>query len=466
LLCEQLLVVLLVLMLELFWMGDGGFLHGVQHTFRLGGRKDTRRIWGLFENIERTLSRRDIYRVMPSTSIDDLMQPDTSAPLVDGDAVVILNRMISRAVAMGASDVHIEPKWDRVRVRFRLDGYLVEQPGISLDIAQQVVSRIKVLARMDISERRLPQDGQFKLETGPSFLVNLRAATFPCTQGEKVVLRLLLGQSLIAFDRLGLSPDSQQRTKRLVQQPQGFLVSCGPTGSGKTSTLYALLQLLDTAKLNVLTLEDPIEVELYSITQGQTNLRQGFTFAAGLRAALRQDPDIILVGEIRDAETAGIALQASLTGHLVMSTLHTSDAVETIVRLVDLGVEPWIIANALSGVIAQRLVRVVCPSCQDLVRLDVDLWDGDECLFVSGSKVVKPRGCPACHGTGYLGRTGVYQVLEIDDEIRDLIKAKATATEYRRLLEVRKVSSLRRAGYDKIRAGITTVEEIRRVTAG
>jgi len=382
------------------------------------------------------------------------------------DVVLLLNKIVSRAVSVGASDIHIEPKWDMVRVRFRIDGYLVEQQSIQLDTARQVISRIKVLAKMDISERRLPQDGQFKLETGLGFLINLRAATFPCTQGEKVVLRLLLGQSLIAFDKLGLSPDLQRQTRQLVQQPQGFLVTCGPTGSGKTSTLYALLQLIDTSRVNVLTLEDPIEVELYSITQGQTNARQGFTFAAGLRAALRQDPDVMLVGEIRDAETAGIALQAALTGHLVMTTLHTSDAVETIVRLVDLGIEPWIVANALSGVMAQRLVRVVCPHCSDLVPLDSDLWDGDEVLLPEGTRVVKPRGCRQCHRTGYLGRTGIYQLLGIDDDIRALIKVKATASEYRSLLQARRVSSLRKAGYDKVMEGITTVEEIVRVTAG
>ena len=402
---------------------------------------------------------------MPPTNTDEIRQQTEGVPFIEGDAVAILNRVVSRAVAVGASDIHIEPKWDKVRVRFRIDGYLVEQPSIAIDTAQQVISRIKVLARMDISERRLPQDGQFKLETGMDFMINLRAATFPCTQGEKVVLRLLLGHSLIAFDRLGLSTEMQRRTKRLVQQPQGFLVTCGPTGSGKTSTLYALLQLIDTAKTNVLTLEDPIEVELYSITQGQTNARYGFTFAAGLRAALRQDPDIILVGEIRDAETSGIALQAALTGHLVMSTLHTSDVVETIVRLVDLGIEPWIIANALSGVIAQRLVRMACPHCHDMVLLDSDFWDDDEVLLTQGTKVVKPRGCPKCHRTGYSGRTGIFQVLEIDDDIRDLIKAKASTLEYRKLLRARKVPTLRKAGYDKVVTGITTVEEIIRVTA-
>ena len=382
------------------------------------------------------------------------------------DAVDILDRMVDRAVLMGASDIHIEPKWDMVRVRFRIDGYLVEQPSIQTEIAQQVVSRIKVLARMDISERRLPQDGQFKLETGSSSLINLRAATFPCTQGEKVVLRLLLGQNLIAFDRLGLADDHQRRIRLLVRQPRGFIVTCGPTGSGKTSTLYALLRLIDTSKMNVLTLEDPIEVELYSITQGQTNARHGITFAAGLRAALRQDPDIILVGEIRDAETSAIALQAALTGHLVLSTLHTSDAVETIVRLVDLGVEPWIIANALSCVVAQRLVRAVCSECKDTVPLDADMWDGDELILREGTMVVRPRGCAKCNWTGYFGRTGIFQVLEIDDDLRLLIKAKASASEYRTLLRARKVASLRRSGYLKIMSGETTVDEIMRVTPG
>jgi len=384
----------------------------------------------------------------------------------EGDAVSILDDMVRRAVTVGASDIHIEPKRDRIQVRYRIDGSLVEQPSVGLDVAPQVVSRIKVLARMDISERRLPQDGQFTLETGLPFLVHLRAATFPCTRGEKVVLRLLLGQSLIAFERLGMSPEMQKRARELVTRPQGFMVTCGPTGSGKTSTLYAFLQLIDTAKVNVLTLEDPIEVELYTITQGQTNTRAGFTFATGLRAALRQDPDVILVGEIRDAETSGIALQAALTGHLVMSTLHTSDVVETIVRLVDLGIEPWIIANALSGVIAQRLVRVACQDCRSMVPLESDFWDGDEVLLTEGTEVVKPRGCAKCHYTGYQGRTGIFQVLEIDDEIRTLIKTKSTASEYRELLQRRRVPSLRRVGFEKVLAEVTTVEEVMRVTAG
>jgi general secretion pathway protein E len=381
---------------------------------------------------------------------------------IEGDAVTILDELVRRAVRFGSSDIHLEPKRDNLQVRFRIDGAMTEQGVIVSEVAGQVISRIKVLSRMDISERRIPQDGQFTLD--PGFRIHLRASTFPCSQGEKVVLRVLLGQSLLAFERLGMSLPMQERVRELLLKPQGFLVTCGPTGSGKTSTLYAFLQLIDTASVNVVTLEDPIEVELQTITQGQTSQRTGFTFAAGLRAILRQDPDVILVGEIRDAETAGIALQASLTGHLVMSTLHTSDAVETIVRLVDLGIEPWIIANALSVVLAQRLVRVVCTSCAESEELAGDLVVDDELLCLGGTKLIVPRGCPQCRGTGYRGRTGIFEVLEVTDEIRDLIKTKANSQTFRDVLRRRKIPSIRQVGVDKARAGITTIDEVLRVT--
>jgi type II secretory ATPase GspE/PulE/Tfp pilus assembly ATPase PilB-like protein len=383
-------------------------------------------------------------------------------PYSDDNAVQVLNELVGRALKANASDLHLEPKRDVLQVRFRIDGTMVEQHSIEYQIAPQIIQRIKVLARMDIAERRVPQDGQFSLDFGQP--VHLRASTFPCSQGEKVVLRLLRGQSLIAFPKLGFEAEDLRRVRDAVGRPQGFVVTCGPTGSGKTSTLYSLLQLIDTSRVNVVTLEDPIEVELMSITQGQTNPRAGFTFASGLRAILRQDPDVILVGEIRDPETAAIALQASLTGHLVLSTLHTSDTVETVVRLVDLGVEPWIIANALSSVIAQRLVRVTCPGCQTRGKLEDDFWDGDEVLLPAGSDVVRPTGCAECHRTGYKGRTGIYEVLELDDELRELVKTKATAAAYREILRKRRIRTLRGAGFSKVQAGITTVDEVLRVT--
>jgi general secretion pathway protein E/type IV pilus assembly protein PilB len=382
----------------------------------------------------------------------------------ENDAVVLLDELVRRSVIKGASDIHLEPKRDRMQVRLRIDGAMIEDMPIHPDVAQQVVSRVKVLARMDISERRLPQDGQLTIDTGPSTRVSLRASSFPSAFGEKLVLRILLGQDLIPFEGLGMDAATQARVRELVNRPQGFVVTSGPTGAGKTSTLYSFLSLFDTTRVNVMTLEDPIEVEMPTITQGQTNVRAGFTFATGLRAILRQDPDVIMVGEIRDSETAGIAMQAALTGHMVMSTLHTSSTIETIVRLVDLGVEPWIVANALSAVIAQRLVRVVCRMCQETVRLEMDLWDGDEVLLPAGTGVIRPRGCNACYRTGYRGRAGIFEVLVIDDELRELVKAKASAREYRALLAQRHVASLRRTGFERVRAGVTTVDEVLRVT--
>ncbi|MBL8612631.1 MAG: type II/IV secretion system protein [Myxococcales bacterium] len=378
-------------------------------------------------------------------------------------AVVILDELIRRAVAARASDIHLEPKRDRMQVRMRVDGALVEEPSVPPDIAPAVVSRIKVLARMDIAERRLPQDGQLTVELSGK-LVSLRASTFPNLVGEKVVLRLLVGHAVLSFDKLGLDAATQATVEEIARRPQGFFVTCGPTGSGKTSTLYACLNLIDTQRVNVVTLEDPVEVEVPNITQGQTHVKAGFTFAAGLRAILRQDPDVIMVGEIRDSETAGIALQAALTGHMVFTTLHTSDTVETVVRLIDLGVEPWIVANALTCVLAQRLVRLPCSACQDGAKLEIDLWDGDELLLPAGSRIMRPRGCAKCFKTGYRGRTGIFEVLVIDDDVRELVKSKAGVREYRELFAKRKIKSLRRIGYERVLKGATTVDEVLRVT--
>jgi general secretion pathway protein E len=378
-------------------------------------------------------------------------------------AVIVLDEIVRRAVRAHASDIHLEPKRDRMNVRFRVDGEMIEEQSVPLDVSSEVVSRIKVLARMDIAERRVPQDGQLTL-TPEGNLVHLRASSFPASLGEKIVMRILSGQALIPFEKIGLDAVTQAIVRELVDRPQGFLVTSGPTGAGKTSTLYSFMRLIDTRRTNVMTLEDPIEVELPQITQGQTNVKAGFTFATGLRAILRQDPDVIMVGEIRDTETAGIALQASLTGHLVLSTLHTSDAVESAVRLVDLGVEPWIVANALTGILAQRLVRLVCKNCQELAPLEADLVDGDEVIMTKGTKVVKPKGCQACLRTGYKGRTGIFEVVMVDDDMRDLIKSKASPREYRLLLKKRGIATLRRIGLLKVKEGLTTVEEVVRVT--
>ncbi len=378
-------------------------------------------------------------------------------------AVLILDEIVRRAQRAKASDIHLEPKRDRLAVRFRVDGEMVEQPSVQFDLAPEVVSRVKVLARMDIAERRVPQDGQLTLAPDGA-TVHLRASSFPSSVGEKIVLRLLGGQTLIPFEKIGLDAAAQALVRQLLDREQGFLVTSGPTGAGKTSTLYSFLKLVDTRRTNVVTLEDPVEMELPSITQGQINPKAGFSFASGLRAILRQDPDVILVGEMRDAETAGIALQASLTGHLVLSTLHTSDAVESVVRLVDLGVEPWIVGNALTAVLSQRLVRLVCEACKEEVLLDRPLLDGTNVVVPAGTRVVRARGCNACLRTGYKGRTGIFEVVQVDDEMRELVKAKASPRDYRVLLAKRGVPTLRTVGLRKVLEHVTTVDEVMRVT--
>jgi len=403
---------------------------------------------------------------MPTTSGDAFV----SMAQHDLDAVGVLDRVIQLAVSTGASDVHFEPKRKALRVRFRIDGVMVEQGKLPSGLAPALLTRVKVLGRMDMTVRRLPQDGQFTLEMSDGKLVHLRASTFPGIHGETLVMRVLLGHELIPVDKLGMDDEELDRVRRLTTLQSGIIIVCGPTGSGKTSTLYSMIQQLDTSHLSVVTLEDPIEVEFGDVTQGQTNGRAGFTFAAGLRAILRQDPDVILVGEMRDAETAEIALQASLTGHLVMSTLHTANTVETIARLVDLGAEPWIVGNALQAVIAQRLVRTLCPRCRQRYPLandivaDPDDDDADDIVLKKGTTVYRAAGCERCHETGYTGRTGIFEVLEIDDDLRDLIRARAATRAYREYVRGHGARKLREVGLRRVEAGITSLDEVLRVT--
>lgn len=383
----------------------------------------------------------------------------------DLDAVQVLDHMVRRAAAMSASDIHIEPKRNGLKVRFRIDGVMVNQAVLPMEIGSPLTNRIKVLSRMDLTERRLPQDGQLTLELAGGQPIHLRASTFPAMHGENVVLRLMLPHQLITIERLGMDPADVMRLKRLSRRPAGLILVAGPTGSGKTSTLYAMLRNIDTTELSVVTLEDPIEVELPEVTQGQTNNKQNFTFATGLRAILRQDPDVILVGEMRDPETAHIALQASLTGHLVLSTLHTADAADTMTRLVDLGVESWIMANVLLAVIAQRLVRRICEHCVESYVLDESVVDeAGRVLVSSGTTLKRGVGCVRCHQTGYLGRTGIFEVLEVDDDLRDVLKTRASKRELSELAIARGLVPLRLAGLKRVLSGVTTLEEVMRVT--
>lgn len=378
------------------------------------------------------------------------------------DSVRLLDDVLLEAMNVGASDIHIEPKETQLRVRVRVDGVMVERPPIPLSLSGQVISRVKVLARMDIAEKRNPQDGTFRLEVGGRPL-SVRASTFPCIDGEKVVLRLVMSSGLIPMDQLGMAQGQLRQAQQLIAR-SGLVLATGPTGSGKTSTLYALLSTLDTVQRNIVTLEDPIEAHIPQITQGQVQPKAGFTFASGLRSILRQDPDVILVGEMRDAETAGIAVQAGLTGHLVLSTLHASSTLESLTRLFDIGLPPQTLANALSGVICQRLVRKPCPHCAETYELDRDVTEEVGFALPMGSKLLRARGCPQCLNTGYRGRTGIYEVLSFNDTLRSAIKRSVDVVTLKQLLREQGVPTLRRAGMALALRGGTTPGEVLRLT--
>ncbi len=351
-------------------------------------------------------------------SADDLLDPSDGAP-----AIRLINGIIADAARQGVSDIHIEPYDSELVVRMRVDGVLRETLRMPAHVAPILVSRIKVMARLDIAERRLPQDGRMGLSLGQK-MIDVRVSTLPSRAGERVVLRILDKENAgISLDSLGMPPAIERLYREALTQPNGIILVTGPTGSGKTTTLYAGLKVLDDGQRNILTVEDPIEYAVDGVGQTQINPQVGLTFAAGLRAILRQDPDIVMVGEIRDRETAEIAVQAALTGHLVLSTVHTNDAVGAITRLRDMKVEPFLIASTMRMVIAQRLVRRLCETCRRPVAVEPSL----SALFEidPGAVVHEPRGCENCSGTGYRGRSGLFEGLRVDEPVRALINRQA-----------------------------------------
>ena len=377
----------------------------------------------------------DLQRMMQDLpAIEDLLETSDDAPIIR-----MLNALLTQAARDGASDIHIEPYERHSVVRFRVDGNLREvvQPNRALHAA--LISRLKIMAELDIAERRMPQDGRISLRIGTR-AVDVRVSTIPSAHGERAVLRLLdKSEGQLSLESVGMQGDVLARLGHLLQQPHGIILVTGPTGSGKTTTLYAGLQRLDTRGRNIMTVEDPIEYELAGIGQTQVNTKIDLTFAKALRAILRQDPDIIMVGEIRDIETAQIAIQASLTGHLVLATLHTNDAASAVTRLTDMGIEPFLLSSSLLGVLAQRLVRKVCTAC-------------------AGS------GCDACAHTGYAGRTGVFELLETDDTLRALIHNRAAEADVRAAALAKGMVLMREDGERLVALGITTREELVRVT--
>ncbi len=378
----------------------------------------------------------------------------------------LVNRLIVDAVGMEASDIHFEPFEDEFKVRYRIDGVLSEVESPPKQFQPAILSRLKLMAKLNISERRLPQDGRIKLKIRDKE-VDFRVSTIPTLFGESLVMRILNRDTLqLDLERLGFPPDVLERYVRLASQPYGMILVTGPTGSGKTSTLYATLSLLNSAENKVITLEDPVEYQLRGVNQIQVNPGIGLTFASGLRSIVRQDPDIILVGEIRDRETADTAIQSALTGHLLFSTLHTNDAPGAISRLLDMGVEGFLLSSTLLGVLAQRLVRVICPACKEetdpdprlLESLQLDPAETRDVRFHAG------RGCEACRSTGYRGRTGIFEYIAIDDEFRRMINDRAGTDRIRERALAKGHATLRHDGWRKVRSGVTTVSEVIRVT--
>jgi general secretion pathway protein E len=386
---------------------------------------------------------------------EDLLASDSEAPVIR-----LINGLVADAIRAGASDIHVEPFEDRVSVRFRLDGVLDERVSLPPHLAPALVSRLKVMARLDIAERRVPQDGRVTL-TLAGRGVDVRVSTLPSRHGERVVMRLLEKNSaLMAIDALGMPAAVAAGYRRALEQPNGIILVTGPTGSGKTTTLYAGLTALNDQTRNILTIEDPVEYAVDGIGQTQVNTRVGMTFAAGLRAILRQDPDIVMVGEIRDGETARIAVQASLTGHLVLSTVHTNSAAAAIARLRDMGIESYLLASTLSAVLAQRLVRRLCPHCHE----PYEASEREKALAgVSGPLTFyTPRGCEACHHTGFAGRQGVYEIIMVDEGLRSLIHDNAREAELARHAFARG-GGLFETGLELARTGATTLAEVLRV---
>ena len=407
-------------------------------------------VTGSMEDVLESIDKQKLIKLPDNVSAKVLEDLAQEAPIVK-----FVNLLIMEAVKSRASDIHIEPEEDTLRIRFRIDGFLHEISSPPKHMQSAIISRVKVLSKMDIAEKRKPQDGQLQIKI-ENRNIDVRVATFPTVYGENVVLRILdKANVILELSQLGFAKDTLAVFQELIKRPNGIFLVTGPTGSGKTTTLYAAIQTINTEEKNIITLEDPVEYHLPRIRQSQINTKAGVTFASGLRSILRQDPDVIMVGEIRDLETADIAVQAALTGHLVFSTLHTNDAAGTISRLLDMGVEPFLVSSSVIGILAQRLVRTVCPKCKTPYK---QTEEGKEYTYYHS------KGCSYCKNTGFHGRLGLFELMVIDDKIRKLIALKASSDEIRKAAVASGMKTLRDDGVIRARAGITTLEEVIRVS--
>jgi len=393
-------------------------------------------------------------------SLEKLHDMAEEAPIIK-----LVNLIIMQAIRDSASDIHIEPEEQELRVRTRIDGILHDMTAIPKHLQAAVISRTKIMSDLNIATKRIPQDGRFQIKIENS-QIDVRISTFPTIYGENVVMRLLDTSSiLLGLEQIGFSESNFEQFKSLITKPHGIILVTGPTGSGKTTTLYSALNTINTPDKNIITVEDPVEYRLKGIRQSQINPKAGLTFATGLRSILRQDPDIVMVGEIRDRETAEIAVQAALTGHLVFSTLHTNDAPGSLTRLIDMGVEPFLISSSIIGVVAQRLVRTICSGCKEsyrptenaLEKLSLNI-PKEEATFYRG------KGCNICKNTGYKGRIGIFELMLMNDKIRDLILERTSSSVIKRAAEEAGMKTLRKDGLEKALKGITTIDEVMRVT--
>ena len=384
----------------------------------------------------------------------------------DASIIKFVNQLFSQAVSERASDIHIEPYEDELKVRIRVDGILYDTPipPTIKHFQQAIVSRIKIMASLNIAERRLPQDGRIRVKL-QNRDIDLRVSTIPTSFGESVQIRLLSSLSFLNLENLGFCEDDRKKIEQAIKKPHGIIFVTGPTGAGKSSTLYASLAKINSSSIKIITVEDPIEYQLKGATQIQVMPKIGLTFAAGLRSILRHDPDVIMVGEVRDYETAEVAIRASLTGHLVLSTLHTNDAAGAVTRLVDMGVEPFLVSSSLECLIAQRLVRLICPDCKTPQKIpesackDFNLNSKEK-----EARVYNGKGCPACKFSGYRGRTGIYEIIPMNETLREMVIQKASSQQIKKKAVEMGMRTLRQDGWQKITNGLTTIEEVMRVT--
>ncbi|RMD61362.1 type II/IV secretion system protein [Candidatus Parcubacteria bacterium] len=392
-------------------------------------------------------------------------------PLEDVSVINLVNLFVEYAYISRASDIHIEPGANKLRVRFRIDGVLrdiFEHIAISKELQPEIISRIKVLAGLRTDEHNTPQDGRFKARIENLGAIDVRVSIIPTFYGENAVMRILAETQIFSLEDLGFSGDDLEKVKRAIKRPHGMILANGPTGSGKTTTLYTILKELNTPEVSIITIEDPVEYSIEGTSQIQTNARVGLTFASGLRSILRQDPNIIMVGEIRDQETANIAVNAALTGHLLLSTLHTNDAATTFPRLVDMGVPPFLVASTVNVIMGQRLVRVLCDSCKVEKKLSKEEVASlaEIAPYVKDLKTTKfyaPGGCEKCGGVGYQGRTAIREVLEVDDKIRTLVMSRANAAQIKEAAIKNGMKTMMQDGIEKAAKGITSLAEVLRI---